>query len=83
MRFLFWRQTSLWIYLTPWGIELLAKDAVADTTALAQFDKADSPVTFGQRFFGELHFQLYLHCDLIYLKLVQSLFYQSKFSRPI
>ena len=31
---------------TPWGIELLAKDAVADTTALAQFDKADSPVTY-------------------------------------
>ena len=25
---------------------LLAKDAVADTTALAQFDKADSPVTY-------------------------------------
>ena len=31
---------------TPWGTELLAKDAVADTTALAQFDKADSPVTY-------------------------------------
>lgn len=31
---------------TPWGTELLAKDAVANTTALAQFDKADSPVTY-------------------------------------
>ena len=31
---------------TPWGTPVVAKDALVNTDVLAQFDKADSPVTY-------------------------------------